>query len=1252
MINEKELEIANISYTNKDFGVIYTEILDTARKLSELWTPQSSNESDPGVVLLKLLAFIADKINYNLDKNILETGMPSATQESSMRKLCDMMGYYMNYYTSATTYATFTYKGSALNITNEDRNTKYITLPKYQTVISNEDNSLQYVVWEDVSLDSTSKSDTVLVREGFLNTLNVGDSDKITLDNLNSQNRIYFGESQVAQNGVLIRAYNSPDSNATFWTRVENLNVQDPGSRCFKFGYDSKEKLPYIEFPQDISSLIGEGLYIRYLVTSGYYGNVGVGNLTKLLSPTSVDVTGGNEVTTISFTDEEGNSVLNIKNNSAATNGANPESIDSAYNNFKKTVGTFNTLVTCRDYANYIYSNLYTTGGNHLVSNVQVGDRRTDINSAKNMITYNDFGQYVTNISTDYTKLFIHALKGINNPSNQSEYRDSFSLVSDTSAIAESLNSDDSVATISYEYNFPGTGDIALIKILYSLDVKITTTYKVNIAEQLDIKKNVIEALREKFYSRNVDFGYEIPYELIYNCILDADDRIKSIILKEPALAVEYINKDNEVMPMCGRSVHQYKDSPYLNILAKNVMAGRVPLFNYDTRFNYEFGMGEYINDGDAVVGPVLSHIKSFTSHSDIDLVEGTDTTVKANEVIQLIGPKLVNETEYSTYVNYRTNKNFEANKDTKLGADEYILFIYTDSSQNQVEVLYTEGDIIRSTFAIDASRFSDSTVTKTNKVLQNVDLINQMPDVTSSSVGCLGIPTKESIYKRAIVRHTFDSTIKVAWLVSDNVEENRLDTKFTLVSSPSSPGDTDPYVYEFILGDSDYFIYSVDGESSYEIFGSGTSLRLESDSAISVEDTFSGYCNIPNLNDLYEYGLDSISAILKNVSFAAGLKFIVQANDILTLAQGDIVRITGDSIRLDNSWQSFAEHTLDYILVDSTTQEPETLPQYNIGGGLYDDWRIRSRLDLVSGPSVTQTLEEHQSIEFTLADDDLSTHLILGALDGRIRTNIGVDIPGGENISLYVVDPNEVIDSEEPVYPVSALIFVDPNNDAENFTRSSGYYVKELETDELSKFATGYSVLQPNDLDNGQFLVMCYLTFTHGKYGRVTFTGENSIGGTVSLTNYGDGSTITYVESTAANPLDNKLLIISIPSTCTKLKITLTTSETTSIGSIVLGQLDAIDGLNKRFKLDELETRYGITAGALSTALTGIISDIDTDTIFYYTCNLDSSEEIDEEDLSSPFALFDANNIAGRFAISYIDIDDSSIEITRSSKL
>jgi hypothetical protein len=59
--------ISAISYTNKDFQTIYPERLEAAKELARNWDPTISNESDPGVVLLKLNAIIADKNNYNID---------------------------------------------------------------------------------------------------------------------------------------------------------------------------------------------------------------------------------------------------------------------------------------------------------------------------------------------------------------------------------------------------------------------------------------------------------------------------------------------------------------------------------------------------------------------------------------------------------------------------------------------------------------------------------------------------------------------------------------------------------------------------------------------------------------------------------------------------------------------------------------------------------------------------------------------------------------------------------------------------------------------------------------------------------------------------------------------------------------------------------------------------------------------------------------------------------------------------------
>ena len=97
-MTQHERELSNLSYTNKDFQTIYPELLDLAKKISYKWNPVESDESDPGVVLLKLAALMTDKLNYNIDKNILELYPLSVTQDTNARQLFDQCGYCMRYY--------------------------------------------------------------------------------------------------------------------------------------------------------------------------------------------------------------------------------------------------------------------------------------------------------------------------------------------------------------------------------------------------------------------------------------------------------------------------------------------------------------------------------------------------------------------------------------------------------------------------------------------------------------------------------------------------------------------------------------------------------------------------------------------------------------------------------------------------------------------------------------------------------------------------------------------------------------------------------------------------------------------------------------------------------------------------------------------------------------------------------------------------------------------------------------------------
>ena len=63
MITNNELNEVTLSPTKKDYYQIWNELMELAEKISDRWSPTTTNESDPGIILLKALTAVADKLN-------------------------------------------------------------------------------------------------------------------------------------------------------------------------------------------------------------------------------------------------------------------------------------------------------------------------------------------------------------------------------------------------------------------------------------------------------------------------------------------------------------------------------------------------------------------------------------------------------------------------------------------------------------------------------------------------------------------------------------------------------------------------------------------------------------------------------------------------------------------------------------------------------------------------------------------------------------------------------------------------------------------------------------------------------------------------------------------------------------------------------------------------------------------------------------------------------------------------------------
>lgn len=115
-------------------------------------------------------------------------------------------------------------------------------------------------------------------------------------------------------------------------------------------------------------------MYIKYTISSGQQGNIKSNTITSLYT----DITTIPLDTNITSESSVINDKISILQSEPVTNGADPEDLDSAYYNYKKTIGTFNTLVTKKDYENAIYK--LTESNQPIISNCIVSDRTNDIN--------------------------------------------------------------------------------------------------------------------------------------------------------------------------------------------------------------------------------------------------------------------------------------------------------------------------------------------------------------------------------------------------------------------------------------------------------------------------------------------------------------------------------------------------------------------------------------------------------------------------------------------------------------------------------------------------------------------------------------------------------------------------------------------------------------------------------------------------------------------------------------------------------
>ena len=1240
MTQDEEI-ISSISYVDSDFRSIYPELLDTAKKLTNKWDPSLSNESDPGNILIKEAAIVGDKVNYHIDKNVLECFPLSATQQSSARQIYDLVGYNMHWYQSAKGNVTFRLLKP---LTSIDENLGPITI-KAGTVVCDSTGEYVYTLLEPIQY--ISQVNTIYkgpAIQGVINPYDINGEKVITLDNLDDNLRIYFPQNLIAENGIYVYNLNGNpetqgfdnntlDSSSSNWKLVDNLAKYPAGSKVFKFGLDLNTDNCYIQFPEDISSsdLIGNGLNIYYTTTLGQSGNLKAQIINKFLSDYPVKLTG----------DDTGSVVINdymAISNTATIGGTDPETLQEAYRNYKKLIGTYDTLVTRRDYENAIYKLPNETNTDSLVSNALVTDRTTDMNYSQKVIQ--------TNLDTDYAKnyvvksddtdimssydIILYLLKKPESMLSIEDYNKSFEgNLNDTTKITIEEDLEDVKSVQHNIYYIPEINADKQASELYfdinnvcRLNGTLTTYYQVTSKEAKEIESNVILALITKYNSREIDFGNELDYNDLIATIKNADDRIRNLSLYTPSYEPIMQFADGSLKSLYNNSNTDINNET----VAKMVLAGKVQLFSFQDDFQYDFGQmnGEITTNLETIstLNPIEIHTETEQDAELINALDNTNSTLlDQNDIIQIVTPNLITTDTFEATVEYSSDFAVSAGEVCRIPNDKHLKLVYLNTATNTKQAKVLVGSATNNILV--------KPVNISLTVMNNDDWTNS---TTFTNNGSAIIKSNQSI---EILDKSVITILEKTpyYVVTRDTTTN--DGYYTLELS---------YDNDRILEENEYIMYTNSNMDGLVILGSGTTLRLKN----------------PGPNQQLTSPILKLSEVLSTEVSEAKSKWntlvvdiSAQENTILNLTEGDRVTAIADEAipACGNNLITVNDTSVDgkgflYQLKDETSASRVLAPTNTTDS--YYPIKYRSNMILSGNAIVPQKIVNAQEVII-----GTHTYKVESGVNPYLLYNYPMNMSGGNNINVQIL--NENTGEYESLLAVYKYTSGNPTDINDGPTRENG--ILTIDASEVAVPADGCTLnFTFNKTEEGAFLYKYYLipaSFIIPSGESVTLTVPAGLLIDEFINIYSPTTGYTPSNQLTVTETGNKILVIENSTNNPANNINLKFS-TTQNSNVSFGYIQQITGVNSE-EIDSENIAGNYYSYSISSQFTdvmnkikNILNSISSEANYDWAYKVPAENKVIKP--ISGESYFNTNHIYNKCTIAKIDFDQSAIKVNPSN--
>ena len=373
-----------VSYTSRDYESLVEEFWKMVPRLTELWQPgvddniwRPEANADPGVVLGKYLASVADMLGVNLDWMANEVFAPSVSQRKDAEKVFGLIGYELGFYTAARTEVEFKnnstvdlkidfgFNGSnfcTLNaytdITKQPRVITYNILPLTNTYGATETRSKRSVLTEN--LDVFAESDIVTLKPGQSVTRVAIEGElryvNVSVESIKRSNYIVTLPSQhIDTTAIWVKARSSQTADSflqTQWIQCSSpAEFIQPEPR-FAVTYDSysNAQLQISNYLNQLENYDKNWLTIYWIDCSGVIGCVGQNVLQDLLlakPDQSIDSNSGDLL------------VSNLPNtvelpHTHVVVGKSPETAKEAYFNSRNYINTWDSLITLPDFNRFL----------------------------------------------------------------------------------------------------------------------------------------------------------------------------------------------------------------------------------------------------------------------------------------------------------------------------------------------------------------------------------------------------------------------------------------------------------------------------------------------------------------------------------------------------------------------------------------------------------------------------------------------------------------------------------------------------------------------------------------------------------------------------------------------------------------------------------------------------------------------------------------------------------------------------------